>query len=83
MQKDMQSNTISLFKNAETKFDVTNVRPLSTKEICALYNISTKTFFKWSAFFQNEIGPRRGRYYTVNQVEIIFLKLGLPYSVVE
>lgn len=76
-------NTGPLFKEAETIYNVTDIKPYNVKEICSIYNISCKTFFKWSVFFGKEVGPRRGRYYTVRQVEIIFGKLGLPYRVRE
>ena len=63
----MQSTTIML-------------KPYSVKEIAELYSISLKTLKKWLAPFVNEIGEKRGRYYTVLQVEIIFTKLGVPHK---
>ncbi|HMJ48799.1 MAG TPA: hypothetical protein VK498_15815 [Ferruginibacter sp.] len=54
------------------------IKPYSVKEMCVLYNISYKTYFKWCDMFRKEIGPKKGRYYTIRQVRIIFERLGFP-----
>ena len=61
----------------ETK-TIIHVKPYSLKEIAALYGISTKTLSKWMIPIKDKIGIRRGRYYTVNQIRIIFDEIGLP-----
>ncbi|HMK04609.1 MAG TPA: hypothetical protein VK489_10475 [Ferruginibacter sp.] len=79
MQKDTPPwNTGPLFKN-----NVKEIKPYSVKEICDIYYISTKTFVNWIKPFLDDIGPKRGRYYNVNQVKIIFKRLGLPESMEE
>ena len=62
----------------------TTLKPYSVKEIAELYNnVSVKTFKKWLVPFVEEIGAKRGRYYTVLQVQIIFNKLGVPNKKIE
>lgn len=69
------------YKEPDIIYEVVLVKPYSIKELCSIYNISRKTYSKWVQLFVKEVGPKLGRYYTVQQVEIIFCKLGLPYRV--
>ena len=55
------------------------VRPYSIKELASIYEIGEKTLRKWLIPFHPELGEKRGRCYTVLQVEKIFFKLGIPY----
>ena len=64
-------------------YEVIHIKPLCTKEFCNLYNVTDNTFRKWLAPFKQELGERTGRYYSVLQVEIIFMRLGMPYSFTE
>lgn len=57
---------------------LTLIKPYSIKELCHLYGISHKTFRKWILPFMAKIGQRRGLYYNINQVKIIFTNLGAP-----
>lgn len=57
---------------------VIHIKPYTTKEIAAMYGISTKTIIRWMEPIKNEVGEKRGRYFTVNQVERIFTEIGLP-----
>lgn len=57
------------------------VKPCSIKELAAIYDMSTKTIRKWMKPHLEEIGKREGRYYTIRQVKIIFVCLGLPCEV--
>jgi hypothetical protein len=59
------------------------VRPYTVKELCALYRMSYRSFSTCLGPIKNMIGERPGRYYTVRQVEIIFMELGIPYSINE
>jgi hypothetical protein len=56
------------------------VKPYSTKELCSIYGVSPKTFFRWLLPFTQQIGKRNGRMYTVRQIEIIIGFLGVPYA---
>ena len=57
------------------------VKPYSVKELCNLYEVKAKIFNKWLDPFRNELGDRTGWYFTVNQVELIFSRLGVPYKI--
>ena len=59
------------------------LKPYSKKELADLYGISFKTLNSWLSPFKSQIGIYRGRLYTVNQVKMIFDKLGLPGTIGE
>jgi hypothetical protein len=54
------------------------VKAYTTKELAALYGISSKTIKTWLQPYTQMIGEKRGRYYTTLQVRLIFEKIGLP-----
>jgi hypothetical protein len=56
--------------------DTNFVRPLSLKELSALYSVSTKTIKRWLQPYHLQIGERNGRFYTTLQVKVIFTLLG-------
>jgi hypothetical protein len=58
--------------------DLHEIKPYSPAEIARVYNVSWKVMNRWLNPHREAIGKREGRYYTVNQVKIIFDKLGLP-----
>lgn len=58
---------------------VNEIKPYSMKELSEIYNIGIKSMRNWLKPFKEEIGQRRGRYYNVAQIEIIFKRLGLPH----
>ena len=60
---------------------VTEIKPYTTKEIAAFFGVAPKTLLKWIKPFQEAIGKKQGRYFTVAQVETIFDKLGMPYKI--
>ncbi|HMJ46569.1 MAG TPA: hypothetical protein VK498_04535 [Ferruginibacter sp.] len=77
-------NTIGIpFRGEHYVIYEVNVCPYTTKQLCQLYTIDHKTFLKWIQPFKEDIGERRGNLYTVLQVEIIFMKLGIPYMIRE
>lgn len=47
-------------------------------ELSRIYGVDFRTFKKWIVPFQDKIGLRIGRFYTVLQVKIIFDSLGTP-----
>jgi transposase len=67
-----------MIKLMNTFTTTTEVKPYSTKEIAMLYGICDKTLKKWLKPFEEGIGKKTGRYYTIAQVNIIFDKLGMP-----
>lgn len=54
------------------------LKAYSTGELAKMYGVNWRTFKKWLVPFEKEIGERRGRFYTITQVKIIFEKLSLP-----
>lgn len=58
--------------------NVREIKPYSLKEISVIYGICDKTLKKWLEPFEKEVGQRRGRYYNVAQVKLIFKCLGIP-----
>ena len=60
------------------KKNTIQLRPYSMAEMGRLYGVCDRTFKKWIEPFSNDIGEKKGRYYTISQVKIIFEKLGLP-----
>jgi hypothetical protein len=60
------------------KEDTSFVRPLSLKELSALYAVSTKTIKRWLQPYHLQVGHRNGRFYTTLQVKVIFTCLGWP-----
>ncbi len=57
---------------------IIKLKPYSLKEIADIYGISTKTLTKWMVPIRDKVGIRRGRYYTIKQVRIVFDELDLP-----
>ena len=54
------------------------IKPYSYKELKFLYGVSYKTLKTWIQPFLTEIGEKRGRYFTIKQIKVIFEKLGMP-----
>ena len=54
------------------------LRPIGLLGLSKMYGVDYKTFKKWLVPFQDKIGVKVGRYFTVNQVRIIAQNLGLP-----
>lgn len=54
------------------------LRPYSLKELAALYDVKPRTVKIWLQPFSSDIGDKKGRFYTIKQVEIIFDKIGEP-----
>ena len=57
------------------KFDL---KASTKKEMAAVYGVSVRTFNSWLKPFEEKVGEKRGRYYTVNQVAMIIELIGLP-----
>ena len=57
------------------------LKPYSLTELTKLYGVCIKTMKKWLEPFKEEIGNKKGRFYTISQVRLIFEKLGLPAEI--
>jgi len=64
-----------------TPYLICDVKPYTHKELSCFYGVSEKTLKKWLQPFQEQIGEKRGRFYTVVQVKIILDKIGIPCKV--
>ncbi len=60
---------------------ICDIKPYTHKELSGFYGVSEKTLKKWLHPFQELIGEKRGRFYTVVQVKIILDKIGIPCKV--
>lgn len=58
-----------------------DLKPCTLTDLARLYETTPKTMKKWLQPFTIVIGIKRGRYYTVKQVEIIFEKLCPPTGI--
>ncbi|MBS1637577.1 MAG: hypothetical protein JST26_16800 [Bacteroidetes bacterium] len=56
------------------------IKPYSTRELSELFGISEKTLRTWIVPIKDKIGIKRGRFYNVNQTQIMFKQFGLPFE---
>ncbi len=56
------------------------IRPYTAKQLAALYGVSTNTFYKWINRHKEAVGKKIGHFYTIKQVQIIFDRLGYPFT---
>lgn len=54
------------------------IKAYSPGELARMYGVNRRTFKRWLEPFLKNTGKRRGRFYTIYQVKIIFEKLGTP-----
>ena len=59
------------------------IKPYTKKELAAVYGISPRCFYTWLKKIEPEVGAKRGKYYTLNQVRLIIKLIGLPGTVGE
>lgn len=55
------------------------VKPYSTKELAQLYGISVRVFLNWLQPFKPKLGKKKGWFWNVLQIKLIFSFLGAPY----
>jgi len=55
------------------------IKPCTTKELAAKYNITPKVLRLWLLPHNNAIGKKVGRYYNILQIKTIYHLLGEPY----
>ncbi len=63
------------------QIDETVMKPYSIGELAIIYGVSIQVMHRWLGKLQNELGEKRGRFYTTKQVTLVFEKLGLPQMV--
>ena len=62
--------------------DMIEIKPYLAKDLSVIYGVCPKTFSKWIKPFRQDIGMKRGRYYSVMQVKMIVEKIGMPYKMI-
>ncbi len=62
----------------EDGIKVIAIKPYTLKELAVIYGLHRETMRSWLQPFKDEIGERKGYYYQIPQVRIIFQKLMLP-----
>ena len=65
--------------NANPISNKIQVKPLTIGEISQIYGVNRRTIYLWLEPFAAQIGERRGRFYSIPQVQLIFEKLGVPH----
>jgi transposase-like protein len=68
---------------AQTLSGVTHIKVYTKKELAELYEIDRRTFNKWIKKHEEKIGEKTGRFYTTQQIKVIFEVLGLPSKIIE
>lgn len=63
--------------------NIIDVKPYTTKELAAMYNMSTKTFNRNIRGIRMLLGIRLGHFWNVKQVLIIFDHMGIPQRIME
>ena len=59
------------------------LKPYTQSGLAVLYGVSLTTIKKWLKPMAQEIGERKGWYFSIKQVDIIVKKLGLPETITE
>ena len=65
---------------AEITLPISMLKPIGLIGLAKIYGVHYRTLRKWLAPFHEKIGPRIGRYFTINQVRTIAQNIGLPAS---
>ncbi len=66
-----------------SKTNQQSIKPYSYRELAALYEISDRCLKRWLMPFMIEIGEKKGRYFNLRQIRLIFEKLGMPPGIVD
>ncbi len=54
------------------------IKPMNTKELAALYEVSDYVFTTWLELIKEKLGPKVGRTWTIKQIEIMYEHFGTP-----
>ena len=58
------------------------VKPYTLTDLSIIYGVCRKTIKGWIYEFKDEIGEKKGRYYSIKQVKTIFENLNIPYKMI-
>lgn len=65
--------------NEDSKMQVP-VKPYTLTELSKIYGVCNRTLKKWINEFKAEVGEKKGRFYTIPQVKVIFQNLCFPHT---
>ncbi|MBS1616247.1 MAG: hypothetical protein JST06_09045 [Bacteroidetes bacterium] len=72
--------------NQKNQSNITGIsfplKAYTVRQLADLYGVTTKTFRRWIAPFNEAIGDRHGHFYNIIQVKCIVQNLGVPGDVV-
>lgn len=54
------------------------LKPYTLKQLAEIFGVSVKTMQRWKKPFEEELGKKLGKYYTIPQVRIFFENLNFP-----
>jgi uncharacterized protein YjcR len=54
------------------------LKPYNLSELANMYGVDRRTFRRWIAEYKDEIGEKKGIFFSIPQVKIIFSKLHIP-----
>ena len=57
------------------------LKPYSVTDLAKIYGVCNRTFKKWVNDIK-EVGPKKGRYYSIPQVKIIFENMKIPTQII-
>lgn len=76
------NNKTSEKEMVKDSIESAEVKPYKTKELAKLYNMSTSTFRRNIGGIKNKLGKRKGYFYSIEQVQMIFEHMCTPFKVV-
>jgi hypothetical protein len=77
MVKEIKRKPIQNYCTMKPENGIAEIRPYSTKELAALYQVDEKTFRKWIKVYEIPV-EKKGYHYMIPAVIIIFERLGYP-----
>lgn len=75
-----QQNWLNASESVRMKI---KVQTCTLGDLCRLYKLSYRAMKRILEPLEAELGNKQGYFYSVKQVEIIFMRLGIPYSIHE
>ncbi|MCC7303090.1 MAG: hypothetical protein IT233_10655 [Bacteroidia bacterium] len=60
----------------ESKNNLIEIKPYTKKELAGVFGITPRCLYTWLKEIEMEVGPKKGKYYTPNQVRIIVKLIG-------
>ena len=59
------------------------IKPYRLKDLAAIFDISQFTLKRWIDKYPDELGEKDGTYYSIQQVEFMIEKFGLPRKIMQ